>query len=77
MHKFFSTVESYIRKKSYQYGGAHLEVVFLVFLFLLINAEQIYDDMLSDEKVTVGNAAFSSQKNIKRYWSVFRSYKKL
>jgi len=70
-------VETYIRKKSYQHGGAHLEVVFLVFLFLLINAEQIYDDRLSDEKVTVGNAAFSSQENIKRYWSVFRNYKKL
>jgi hypothetical protein len=62
MHKFFSTVETYIRKKSYQHGGAHLEVVFLVFQFLLMTAEQNYDDRLTGEKETVGNATFSFRK---------------
>jgi hypothetical protein len=74
MHKVFSIVESYIRKKSYQYGGAHLEVGFLGFQFLLMTAEQIYDDRLSGEIETVVKCDVFFQKNIKPYWSVFRSY---
>jgi len=62
MHNFISIVETYIRKKSYQHGGAHLEVIFLVFQFLQMNAEQIQDDRLSYEKETIGNATFSFRK---------------
>jgi len=60
----FSIVETYIRKKCYQHRGAHLEVRFLVFQFLLMTAEQIYNDRLSCEKETVGNATFSFRKTL-------------
>ena len=50
MHMVFSVVETYIRTKSYPHGGAHLEVGFLMFQFLLMSTEQIYDDWLSGEK---------------------------
>ena len=65
MHKDFSIVETYIRKKSYQHRGAHLEVGFLVYEFLLMTGEQIYNDRLSGEKETVRNATFSFRKTLK------------
>jgi len=77
MHQGCSIVESHIRKKSYQNGGAHLEVGFLVFQFLLMTAEQIYNDMLSGETEALRKCDVFFQKNIKPYWSVFRSYQKL
>jgi hypothetical protein len=64
VHEVFSIVETYIRKKSYQHGGTHLEVGFLAFQFPLMTAEQIYDDRISGEKETVGNATFSFRKTL-------------